>query len=113
MSVDRLHIICGNCGHDATDGNFTWRYRPKERYGTAEFYSADVLISCANCGTLHSLGKYMQEESEVKMRNKICGGCRYFDEEVSHCERFECYTREHSIACNAFKPIEESEVKNE
>lgn len=64
MSVDWLHIICGNCGHDATDGNFTWRHRPKEDYGNGEFNSADVLISCKNCGTLHSLGKYMQEESE-------------------------------------------------
>lgn len=40
-------------------------------------------------------------------KNKICGGCRYFEEEVNYCERFECDTREHSIACNAFKPIEE------
>lgn len=66
MSVDRLHIICGNCGHDATGGNFTWRYRPKEDYGNGEFNPTDVLISCKNCGTLHDLGKYMQEESEVK-----------------------------------------------
>jgi hypothetical protein len=39
--------------------------------------------------------------------SKLCGGCYYFDGEVSHCERFECETREHSIACNAFKPIED------
>ena len=38
--------------------------------------------------------------------SKLCGGCYYFDREISHCERFECETREHSIACNAFKPIE-------
>ena len=47
------------------------------------------------------------------MSNKICGGCRYFDEEVSHCERLECATREHYIACDAFNPIEDKELKDE
>lgn len=61
MSVSRLHIICGNCGHDASDGNFTWGYRPE-----GEFTPADVFISCKNCGTLHALGKYMRLESEGK-----------------------------------------------
>ena len=64
MSVDRLHIICGNCGHDAADENFTWGYRPKEDYGNGEFDPADVFIHCKNCGTSHALGKYMREGSE-------------------------------------------------
>lgn len=64
MAVDKLHIICGNCGHDATDENFTWGYRPKEDYGNGEFNPADVFIHCNNCGTLHALGKYMRQESE-------------------------------------------------
>lgn len=46
-------------------------------------------------------------------KNKVCGGCCYFDEEISHCERFECYTQEHYIACDAFKPIKESKAKDE
>ena len=45
--------------------------------------------------------------------NKICGGCYYFDEEIGHCELFECGTREHYIACDDFKPIEDKEVKDE
>lgn len=32
-----------------------------EDYGNGEFNSANVVISCKNCGTLHDLGKYMQE----------------------------------------------------
>ena len=60
MAVDKLHIICGNCGHDATDENFSWSYRSTIDYGGGEFDPADVYISCRNCGTLHALGKYMQ-----------------------------------------------------
>jgi hypothetical protein len=45
--------------------------------------------------------------------NKICGGCHYFNEEVSHCERFEWATREHYTACDYFKPIEDKEAKDE
>jgi hypothetical protein len=65
MANDKLHIICGNCGHDATGGNFAWMYSPKEDYGNGEFNPADVFVSCKNCGTLHALGKYMRQESEV------------------------------------------------
>ena len=62
MAVDKLHIICGNCGHDATDENFSWSYRSAIDYGGGEFDPADVYISCRNCGTLHALGKYMQRK---------------------------------------------------
>jgi hypothetical protein len=35
---------------------------PKEDYGNKEYNPADVYISCGNCGTLHTLGKYMTEK---------------------------------------------------
>jgi hypothetical protein len=41
-------------------------YSPKEDYGNGEFNPADVFVSCENCGTLHALGKYMRQESEVE-----------------------------------------------
>ena len=56
MVCDKLHIICGNCGHDTSYDNFTWEYIPKEDYGDGEFEPADVFIRCDNCSTLHSLG---------------------------------------------------------
>jgi hypothetical protein len=62
MAIAKLHIICGNCGHDVSDNNFTWKYMPKEDYGNKEYNPADVYISCGNCGTLHTLGKYMTEK---------------------------------------------------
>lgn len=64
MVCDKLHIICGNCGHDTSYDNFTWEYIPKEDYGDGEFEPADVFIRCENCSTLHSLNKYMKEYNE-------------------------------------------------
>ena len=61
MVCDKLHIICGNCGHDTSYDNFTWEDIPKEDYGDGEFEPADVFIRCDNCSTLHSLGQYMKE----------------------------------------------------
>lgn len=61
----KLHIICGNCGQDLTvPGEATWRYIPAEVYEDEVLASATVYITCENCATIHSLSKYIKEESE-------------------------------------------------
>lgn len=54
-----------------------------------------------------------EEARRMMSKNKICGGCYYFDKEIGHCERFECGTRKHYIACDGFKSIEDEEAKDE
>lgn len=65
MVNDRLHIICGNCGSMATETKFTWEYVPEEITGPDESDPADILITCNNCGTVHSLNRYGKEEKDV------------------------------------------------
>lgn len=65
MVHDRLHIICGNCGQDLTvPDEATWRYVPAEVYEDEVLSPATVYITCDNCATIHSLSKYIKEESE-------------------------------------------------
>lgn len=57
MVNDRLHIICGNCGK-YLDKDCTWEYiSPIDEDDTG-----DVFIFCDNCGTVHSLNKYLRKE---------------------------------------------------
>ena len=46
----RLHVICGNCGAIATNGMMTHQIREGD-----EDAPQRVLLSCANCATLHNL----------------------------------------------------------
>lgn len=57
MVHDSLHIICGNCGSLLTIDN---EYSKKARAELESFEEVlDVVIYCENCGTGHSLLKYM------------------------------------------------------
>lgn len=65
MVHDRLHIICGNCGQDLTKNKMaTWQYEPADIYEDEVLTFATVYITCNNCATIHSLSKYIKEESE-------------------------------------------------
>ena len=56
MINDSLHIICGNCGCLLSqERKLTKADIQKDYDGTLE----DVYIHCDNCGTIHSLNKYM------------------------------------------------------
>lgn len=60
MVNERLHIICGNCGQDLKEsGMATWEYVPeiKDEETKEILSSADVLIRCGNCATIHFLKK--------------------------------------------------------
>lgn len=107
MAVDKLHIICGNCGHDTTNDNFRWEYRPKEDYGNGDFNPADVYISCKNCGTLHTLGKYMTENGVSEMiedlNNRTCRYCKSYLAEMFHCQKHDVMAESHNT-CENFEP---------
>ena len=52
--MDRLHIICGNCG---CSDMFEWGYY-RELYDITidePKFESGVLIKCRNCSTLHDL----------------------------------------------------------
>lgn len=66
MVNDRLHIICGNCGHNHDYNNFTFKYVPVEMGGDEIINPASVYICCANCSTIHFLDKYATEKDESK-----------------------------------------------
>ena len=64
MVNDRLHIICGNCGHNHEYNNFTFKYVPKEEVDGYLINEASVYIYCANCGTIQFLDKYAKERTD-------------------------------------------------
>lgn len=61
MVCAKIHIICGNCGHNHEYDNFTFEYKEVELAGKEIINPATVYIRCSNCSTLHSLSDYMQE----------------------------------------------------
>lgn len=66
MVSDKLHIICGNCGQymDLSLNN-GWTYIPEEKDSDEIVQKEDVQIYCENCGTIHSLNKYVKNENEL------------------------------------------------
>lgn len=65
MVSDKLHIICGNCGQDLTEKNMA-SYEIIEdgnidQNGNGQ---TDILITCLNCSTVHSLNKYIEKEQK-------------------------------------------------
>jgi hypothetical protein len=54
MARSRLHLICGNCGHN---DEWEWEHHPEEKDQDEDeiICDEDVYLSCRNCGTLHSL----------------------------------------------------------
>ncbi len=72
MVNDKLHIICGNCGHDKSYNNFSWSYSPLEQdEETGEILNcANVYITCDNCCTVHPLEKYATSEVEMQIKTQ-------------------------------------------
>lgn len=64
MVNDRLHIICGNCGHNHEHNNFTFKYVPAEYAEDELINEASVYIYCSNCSTIQFLDKYATERED-------------------------------------------------
>lgn len=58
MVNSRLHIICGNCG---CPDEFTFEI-DEDGHDCGGEYKPAVFITCHNCGSLHDLSDYMNED---------------------------------------------------
>lgn len=106
MVCDKLHIICGNCGHYLKEYNLgSWEYIAPEFDEEGIITEADVFIKCENCDTIHSLSKYLQEKIKKETTHQ------YHKSHCTHCVLGECSQNHHNNCVGTDKCIKDLETK--